>query len=123
MKIEDNLLTFQEMANWFRRLMLSPTFPRTRRTQITKGSFAAAKGNDEAEPAEEETPPKTQAKKRRRATTAPIRPDKCPVCEIPGYQLKDCFYAFKENEPEGFRPNRRTKQLVDDNLKKKEVKD
>ena len=39
--------------------MLLLTFPRTRRTQIAKGSFAAVKGNDEAEPAEEETPPKT----------------------------------------------------------------
>ena len=86
-QIQNNILTYGELANWFRQLMMTPAFPKTRRIQVAKGGFAVTTGTEDPEPIDEEPPKETQPKKRRRAVTTTTRADKCLVCEMAGHQL------------------------------------
>ena len=59
-------------------------------------------------------------KKRGRSDT---KSDPCIVCGYKNHEVTTCYYAYPDRAPESFKPNPKTKEKADANLKKKEVKD
>lgn len=47
----------------------------------------------------------------------------CSACEIDGHVLPNCFYLFPDKAYAGFEPREHIQQRVENNLKKREVKE